>query len=214
MKKPHVSLTPIALAAVTLNVLAVVADVMRFLFTTQCSFLVTASAPVQLAVGAPAKNVAVIEVTAPVPPAWEVTTLLVLGVTLKYPLFVGEPHTPIGRNTLFFSTIFSVVRGETTLVLLQRLVPMFVHAVTEVSPEIIGFAPVPKAPIFIEAADVPDLFITIPIPLPVSPRLTSIESPATKEVNIALNLVIVFHGVAGFCACAMLLASSPVAKEK
>ena len=54
---------------------------------------------------------------------------------------------------------------------------------------------------------------TIMDSLHVSPRLSNMLSPGVNPVN-EFNLLIVFQGVAGFCACALVRESFPADIEK
>ena len=91
--------------------------------------------------------------------------------------------------------------------------PSFTQLDTVVNPLIIGFAPVPYAPIIMGLDDVPD-FEGVIVPVNISPRLSNTESPASRLLKNEFNFDMDFHGVSGFFACSAVLVSSPVELEK
>jgi hypothetical protein len=81
------------------------------------------------------------------------------------------------------------------------------------NPERIGFPPDPYELTIIGFAIVPEEH-KANVPGKVSPTLKSIESHGKKLEQNEFAFAIVFQGVAEFCACAEVLASSPVVVEK
>ena len=98
---------------------------MELLSMVQRFLLITTSAPVQF--GEAGKELSVIEEF----PLWELMVL--------YPVF---GHLPMGVFTLLMTTIFTLDKVETALLLVQVL-PEFVHPETVASPVITGLAPEP-----------------------------------------------------------------------
>ena len=91
--------------------------------------------------------------------------------------------------------------------------PSFTQLDTVVNPVIIGFSPVPYAPITIGLETVPD-FEGMIVPEKLSPLLNKTESPASRLLKNEFNFEIDFHGVSGFFACSAVLVSSPFVLEK